>query len=311
MKKFWNHRRVLVAGGAGFIGSHTVDALVAQGARVAVVDDLSSGRRENVHPNVRFYRMPTASRALGNVFRREKPEYVFAFAAVSNPPVSIVEPLRDVAGLAGLLNLLEFSRAHTAKRVLYASSGYIYGNAGRFPTPETEPFQPLAPYNISKFAGEQYLKFYREHHGLDSVILRYSTVYGPRQVSRVIEDYILKISNGRRAAIYGAKTRDYVHVTDIVRANLAAMEIRGYRGDPVFNIGSGKETDMADLYAALAAILGRPNNRPIRKPPKPAEVDRFWVDIRRARRILGYRPTVKLTDGLSETVAWFKATHRI
>ena len=306
MKRFWQGKRVLVAGGAGFIGSHTADALVAAGARVSVVDDLSTGRREYVHPRARFYQMATASPRLEAVFKRERPHYVFILAAVSSPPVSVEDPLRDVAGLVGLINLLELSRRYKVKRALYSSSGFIYGNSKRLPTPESEPFQPLAPYNISKFAGEQYLNFYREHYGLPSVVLRYSTVYGSRQRSRVIADYIKKISRGKRAEIYGTKTRDYVYVSDVVRANLRAMEAGKYRPDPVFNIGGGRETDLADLYRMIASILGRPANTPIRRPAKLGEVDRFWLDIRRARRILGYRPRVRIEEGLQKTVAWFQ-----
>ena len=311
MRKFWKNKRVLVAGGAGFIGSHTVDALIAAGGRVSVVDDLSTGRREHVHPRARFYRMATVSPRLEAVFRRERPHHVFALAAVSSPPVSVEDPLRDVAGLAGLINLLELARRYKVKKVLYSSSGFIYGNSKRLPTPESEPFQPLAPYNVSKFASEQYLKFYREHYGLPSVILRYSTVYGPRQLSRVIADYITKISRGRRAEIYGIKTRDYVYVSDVVAANLRAMEARDYRGEPVFNIGSGRETNLADVYRAIAGILGQDDNRPIRKPAKPGEVDRFWLSIRRARRVLGFRPRIALAEGLRKTVAWFQERRRL
>lgn len=305
MTRFWKNKRVLVAGGAGFIGSHTVDALIAEGARVSVVDDLSTGRRAYVHHRARFYRMQTASPRLEAVFRRERPHYVFALAAVSSPPISVEDPLRDAAGLVGLINLLERSRRHKVRKVLYSSSGFTYGNARHLPTPESEPFQSLAPYNISKFASEQYLEFYREHYGLASVVLRYSTVYGPRQLSRVIGDYITKISRGERAEIYGTKTRDYVYVSDVVAANLRAMEVRDYRGEPVFNIGSGQETNLADVYRAIARILGQADNRPVHKPPKPGEVDRFWVDIRRARKILGFRPRVALAKGLQKTVEWF------
>ncbi len=311
MKKFWKGKRVLVAGGAGFIGSHTVDAFIDAGARVSVVDDLSTGRRENINPRVRFYQMATASPKLDSVFRREKPHFVFMLAAVSSPPVSVADPLRDIAGLTGLVNLLECSRLHKVKKLLYSSSGFIYGNTKRLPTPESEPFQPLAPYNISKFASEQYLKFYREHYGLASVVLRYSTVYGPRQLSRVIADYITKISQGKRAEIYGTKTRDYIYISDVVRANLRAMEVNMYRGDPIFNIGSGRETNMADMYRMIAKMLGWPQNRPIRKPSKPGEVDRYWLDARRARSVLGFRARVKLEEGLQKTIAWFQEKRRI
>lgn len=299
-----------MTGGAGFIGSHTVDALIAAGARVAIVDDLSTGLRENIHPRARFYRMATASPRLSTVFRRERPQYVFALAAVSNPPVSIQDPLRDAAGLVGLINILELSVRHRVRKILYSSSGFIYGNARRLPTPETEPFQSLAPYNISKFASEQYLELYASHHKLPIAILRYSTVYGPRQLSRVIADYIGKISAGRRAEIYGTKTRDYIYVSDVAAANLRAMEIKNYRGESVFNIGSGREINLIALYRMIAKLLGKPDNKPIRKPSKPGEVDRFCLDIRRARRILGFRPTVKLNDGLRKTVQWFLESRR-
>lgn len=308
VKKFWNNKRVLVAGGAGFIGSHTVDALITAGARVSVV---SIRRGEYMNPRAHFYRMATSSSRLASVFRREKPFYVFAFAAVSSPPISISDPIRDAAGLVGLVNLLELSRRNKVKKLLYSSSGFIYGNTKHLPTPESEPFQPLAPYNISKFAGEKYVEFYREHFGLASVILRYGTVYGPRQRSRVIADYITKIADGKRAEIYGTKTRDYVYVSDVVATNLRAMEVSDYRGESIFNIGSGKETDMADVYRMIAQILGQDRNKPIHKPSKLGEVDHFWLDVRRARRILGFRARVKLKEGLRRTVEWFQQTHQV
>lgn len=297
-----------MAGGAGFIGSHTVDELIRRGARVVVVDNLSTGRRENIHSRARFYKMDTASPRLASVFKKERPHYVFVLATMSSPPLTILDPKRDAGAIIGLINILENAVRFKVKKVLYSSSGFIYGNARTFPTPESEFFQPLAPYNISKYASEQYLKFFHTHYGLPIVILRYATVYGPRQISRVLADYIKKIRRGRRSEIYGRKTRDYIYVSDVARVNLRALEVSDYRGDPVFNISGGKETVMHDLYRMIARLLGQPRNMSIQRPAKPGEVDRFWLDIRRAKRVLGFKPRIPLKIGLEKTVEWFLKT---
>ena len=307
MTRFWKNRKVLVVGGAGFIGSHTVDALILRGARVAIVDDLSTGMKENCNPKARFYKLNAASiPGLSKVFKKEKPDFVMIFSSIVDVPTAIARPLSTAEGIATTINVLEHSVRHNVKKVLYASSGFIYGNARKIPTPETEPFQPLNPYNIAKATSEYYLKFFHEHYRLPYVALRYAPVYGPRRTIGPIFDYIRNISAGKRAKLYGTKTRDYIYVEDVARANLIAMQKYIADKDPIYNIGTGKEIRLDALYAFIAKLLQKPNNIPVKKESRSAEVDRFALDIRKARRVLGFRPHVSLIEGLRETIAWVK-----
>lgn len=306
MKGFWNNKKVLVVGGAGFIGSHTVDALVARGARAAIVDNLSRGKQENCNPKARLCKIDAASASgLAKVFQELGPEFVILFPAVVDVPLAIKKPSLAVNSIAATINILGNSVRFGVKKILYASSGYIYGNTKKRPTPETEPFQPLNPYNISKATCESFLKFFYRHYGLSFVALRYAPTYGPRRTSGPIFDYIRKISRNQRAEIYGTKTRDYIFVSDVVRANLLALEKKTAINDPVFNIGTGHETRLDEIYLQIAKLVGRPANRPILRPGKQSEVERFALDVRKAKRVLGFVPRVSLEEGLRETVNWF------
>ncbi|MFY9462536.1 MAG: NAD-dependent epimerase/dehydratase family protein [Candidatus Sungiibacteriota bacterium] len=305
MKKFWKNKKVLVVGGAGFIGSHTVDALLKYGAKVVIVDNLSNGKKENCSPHARFYRLDAASTKIAAVFDRERPDYVYLFAALVNVPLGLKHPSHDAKSIIALVNVLENCVQYGVKKVLYSSSGFIYGNAVRRPTSESAPLQPLSPYSISKAAGESYLKFFHSYYGLPYVILRYGTVYGSRQVSGAVADYIRKICRNERAEIYGTKTRDYVHVADVVAANIAAMRANIGGHEAVFNIATGKETHLAKLYAMIARVLGKPGNKPVLRPARSGEIDRFCLDTRKAKKMIRFSPRVPLERGLAETIRWF------
>lgn len=305
--RFWKGRRVLVIGGAGFIGSHAVDALVERGAKVSIADNLSTGRRENCHPRALFQRLDTDDASgLARLFRLKRPEFVLNFAALVHVPLTIQDPRRDAKSITGLINVLDNAVKFKVKKVFHASSGFIYGNARRIPTPESEPAQPLNPYSISKAACEHYLRFYNTRHGLPFAALRFSVVYGPRRLDGAIPYYLKSLASGRAVEIYGKKTRDLIFVHDAVEAILLALR-RGIGPQGlILNIGSGRETTLSGLHALLAELMDRPNARPCYLPGKPGEVNRMCLDIRQAKRVLGFSPRTPLRLGLQRTVEWFR-----
>ncbi|MDO8500062.1 MAG: NAD-dependent epimerase/dehydratase family protein [bacterium] len=303
--KFWKNKKVLVVGGAGFIGSHTVDALLAYKAKIVVVDHLSARKKYSRDVRAKYYNLDAASSRLAHIFIKEKPEYVFMFAALNNIPLSRERPSLDAASILGLLNVLENCVRYRAKKILYSSSGFIYGNTLKLPTPEGSPLSADSPYNISKIASENYLKFFHSYYSLPYVILRYGTVYGPRQTAGAIRGYIQKIYRNERAEIYGGKSRDCIYVKDVAEANIAAMEQDVKNAEPIFNIATGKEIKLTAVYKIITRVLGRPDNHPILLPARAGEIDRFCLDVRKAKRVLGFSPRVSLERGLTETVQWF------
>jgi len=306
--------KVLVSGGAGFIGSHVADAFVEAGHEVWALDDLSSGRRENLRPAVRLVvadiRSPDAARLL----ERERFEVLCHLAAQMDVRRSVADPGFDAeVNVLGFLNLLEAARRSGVRKVIFSSTGgAIYGEQDVFPAPETHPTRPVSPYGVSKASGELYLGYYRAQHGLASVALRYANVYGPRQnphgEAGVVAIFCERLLRGETCAIYGSgrQTRDFVFGPDVARANLLAAQ-RDVEG-PI-NIGTGVETDVNRLYALIARAVG--TDRPPRHgEAKPGEQARSSVDPSRAAEVLGWRPTVALEEGLSRTVAWFRDSAR-
>ncbi|MEW6271087.1 MAG: NAD-dependent epimerase/dehydratase family protein, partial [Thermodesulfobacteriota bacterium] len=301
--------RILVTGGAGFIGSHVAEAYVGAGHEVVVLDDLSSGKREQVPEGARFVQMDVRDPGVRELFARERPELLSHHAAQMDVRRSVADPQFDAAvNLMGLLNLLEAAKAAGTRRVLFASSGGAgYGEQEAFPAPETHRTAPVSPYGVSKVASELYLGCYRAMTGLEWVAMRYANVYGPRQdphgEAGVVAIFTLKLLSGETPTINGdgKQTRDYVYVGDLVRANLA-LATHPYCG--AMNFGTGIETEVNELFRELRALCGA--SVPERHgPAKPGEQKRSVISPRLAEQVLGWRPEVGLRDGLARTVAFF------
>ena len=303
--------KILVTGGAGFIGSHVVDAYVAAGHEVIVVDDLSTGRRENLNPRARFHQLDITDPAVVDLVRDARPAVLNHHAAQMDVRRSVTDPLFDArVNILGTINLLEAARKANVRRVLFVSSGgAAYGEQEAFPAPESHPTNPVSPYGVSKRAGELYAFFYQTEYHIPYVALRYANVYGPRQdphgEAGVVAIFSEKMLRGEPVTVNGdgKQTRDYVYVGDVVRANLLAVESTA---TGPFNIGTGIETDVSALARLLLEASGSCSE--VRHgPAKQGEQRRSVIDSRRAAEVLGWRPEVSLADGLGRTVEWFRA----
>jgi UDP-glucose 4-epimerase len=304
-------RTVCVTGGAGFIGSHVAEALLARGHRVLIVDDLSSGRKENVPAGAEFHELDIRSPEAAVLMREAGVEVLFHHAAQMDVRRSVADPVHDASvNVVGTLNLLEAGRRAALKQVVFASTGgAMYGEQTAFPADEEHPAQPLSPYGVAKLAVERYLYFYHREYGLDAIALRYANVYGPRQnphgEAGVVAIFLDRLLADREAVINGdgLQTRDYAYVADVVTANVAAL---GRPGFGIYNVGTGRETTVVELYGLLAAALGvtRP---PTHGPAKPGEQRRSVISSELAGRELGVRVGTTLEDGLKKTSAWFAA----
>lgn len=302
--------KILVTGGAGFIGSHLVDRLVQEGHDVVIVDNLSTGKRKNVNRAAEFYKIDIQSSRLEQIFRKERPSLVVHLAAQMNVRRSVEDPIFDAqVNILGLLNLLQQAVKHGSRKVIFASSGgAVYGEQDVFPAPENHPTRPLSPYGISKLTGELYLAYYQYLSGIQYVALRYANVYGPRQdpegEAGVVAIFAKKMLAGEQPIINGngRQTRDFTFVEDVVEANLAVMgqDIQG-----VYNVGTGKETTVNELFTTLIGLTGT-NFKGIHGPAKKGEQARSVVDITKIRTQLGWEPRVSLPDGLKRTVEFFQ-----
>lgn len=302
--------KVLVTGGAGFIGSHTVDRLVLEGHEVVVVDNLSTGRRRNINRAARFYKIDIQNRRLERVFRNERPSVVMHLAAQMDVRKSVEDPILDAqVNVLGTLNLLQQAVKHGARKVIFSSSGgAIYGEQEVFPASETHVTQPLSPYGLSKFCGEQYLSYYQRVGGIQVVNLRYANIYGPRQdpygEAGVVAIFIQKLLNGEQAIINGngRQTRDFVFVDDVVEANLSVM---GQQIQGTYNVGTGKETSINDLFRILVEQIGS-TCKELHGPAKQGEQARSVIDSTKLRHELSWEPRVELSEGLKRTVSYFR-----
>jgi len=302
--------KVLVTGGAGFIGSHVSDVFFDGGHQVWALDDLSSGSRENLRPEVRLVVADIRSPEAARLVEAERFEVICHLAAQMDVRRSVADPRFDAdVNVGGFLNLLEAARKSGVRKVVFSSTGgAIYGEQDVYPAPETHPTRPLSPYGASKAAGELYLGYYRAQYGLASVALRYANVYGPRQnphgEAGVVAIFSERLLRAETCTIFGTgqQTRDFVFGGDVARANLLAAE-RDVQGS--INIGTGVETDVNRLYELMAKAAG--SGRPAQHAPaKPGEQMRSSVDASRAAAVLGWKPSVQLEEGLRRTVAWFK-----
>ena len=301
--------RAVVTGGAGFIGSHVVDALVARGDEVHVLDDLSRGKRENVPAEARVHegdiRVDT-----GRVFDEARPELCFHLAAQADVRVSVERPDFDAdVNVVGTLQVLEAARRHGTKIVFSSTGGAIYGECDG-PADEDHAREPLAPYGVSKLSGEEYLAAYNRLYGTSHVSLRFGNVYGPRQdpkgeagVVAIFMNRLLREGGTPKIFGDGTQTRDYVYVGDVVAASLAAAE----HGGGVLNVGSGVETSVLDLYERIQRVAGVTRDAELAEA-RPGELQRSVLDPSRARTALGWAPQHSLDEGLAETWAWISST---
>ena len=297
------NKKILVTGGAGFIGSHTVDALLEAGARVTIIDNLVTGYRININPDAKFYELNIADSRIEQIYKEEKPDVVYHFAFNVLVPKSVENPAMDIDSIAGSINILQCIRKYGAEKIFFPSSGFLYGNTIQFPTPETESIQPVSPYVVSKNAVENYLWFYRRAFNINYVVFRYAAIYGPRQQTGAMADYIRKLANGQQAEIWGdgTKTRDYVYIEDVVQANLLALDLPSAFPDPLFNIGTGKQTTLNELYAKIAQILDKKAN-PVYHPDRPGEQMRYALDSTKIKEILKWEPKTPFEEGLKKTI---------
>lgn len=305
-----NGMKVLITGGAGFIGSHIADRVGEAGHEVVVLDNLSSGKRENIPAGVQLIEADIRSEVAAEAIRNGGFDAVIHQAAQIDVRKSVVDPRFDAdVNILGLLNLLEASVAGGVKRFLFASSGgACYGEQDVYPAPESHPSRPVSPYGASKAAGELYLGYYQAEKGLSTCSLRYSNVYGPRQDPHG-EAGVVAIFAGRCLANQGCtifgdgkQTRDYVFVGDVARANLLALT-SSYSGP--LNVGTGIETDVVELHRGIATACGS-STAPAFAAPRAGEQKRSCIDPSKAGEVLGWKPEVSLEEGLARTAAFFR-----
>ena len=302
--------KVLVTGGAGFIGSHVVDRLVEEGHQVVVVDNLSTGNRKNVNRAASLYKLDIESSRLERVFRNERPNVVLHLAAQISVRRSVEDPVFDAqVNVLGTMNVLQQAVRHGTRKVVFSSSGgAIYGEQDIYPAPESHATKPLAPYGISKLCGEHYLSYFQRMSGLQVMSLRYANVYGPRQdpegEAGVVAIFIQKLLNNQQPVINGngRQTRDFVFVEDVAEANLAAM---GQESQGVYNVGTGTETSINELFRMLAELTGSALKE-VHGPAKAGEQMRSVIDPSKIRQELGWDVKVELADGLARTIAYFR-----
>ncbi len=306
-----NNKTVLVSGGAGFIGSPLADAYLAAGYRVAIVDNLATGKRENINPGADFFEVSITDDALADVFDEIKPQIVNHHAAQASVRRSVDDPAFDAdVNIIGSLKLLEQARKHDVKKFIFASTGgAIYGEQDYFPADEAHPHRPVSPYGAAKAAVEIYLGYYQEAYGLPFTALRYANVYGPRQdphgEAGVVAIFSQKMIACDQPIINGdgEQTRDYVNVADVVAANMAATT-SDFVG--AINIGTGIETNVLELFALLKEVSGA--DCPVEHgPAKPGEQRRSVLEAALAGEKLGWAPGIELKAGLGETVEFFRA----
>jgi len=307
--------RILVTGGAGFIGSHLVDGLIAQGHKVVVVDDLSTGKRKNLNPAARFYQVDIRDSSLRDVFERERPEVVDHHAAQASVKVSVGDPFGDAqVNILGSLNLMQNCLNYGVSKLIFASTGgAIYGE-GLHPHEEGEGPAPLSPYAVSKTSFEYYLKAFGQLKGLSYTILRYANVYGPRQdpfgEAGVVAIFSYRLLAGLPPQINAREKvgdpgciRDYIFVGDVVEANLLSLS---QGGGQTINIGTGKGTTTQDLCERLIGIIGY-QGRMEYLPPRPGDLKASILSSQRAKEVLGWEPRTDLERGLRVTVDSFRS----
>jgi UDP-glucose 4-epimerase len=302
--------RILVTGGAGFIGSHVAEAYLAAGHEVHIIDNLSTGRRANVPVDAVLHEVDIHSLETERIFASLRPSVVNHLAAQASVKVSTRVPVSDLeSNVGGTARIAQLCVQFGVGKLIYASSGgTVYGDPQQLPVSEDHTCIPTSPYGLSKYAGELYVQLFHRMHGLDYTIFRYGNAFGPRQdpngEAGVVAIFAERLLEGRQPVIngHGEQTRDYVFVGDVVRAMLAGFD---HEGSGTFNVGTGRETSVNELFRTLNEITGG-HAEEVHAEGKPGEQQRSVLDVSRARRTLGWEPEVELAEGLRQTVAWFR-----
>jgi UDP-glucose 4-epimerase len=301
--------KVMVTGGAGFIGSHIVDGLLNQGHAVIAVDNLATGNRKNLNPLAHFYELDVRSAEFAQLIESERPEVISHHAAQTMVRISTEQPQYDSqVNVQGIINLLSAAVKAGVRKVIFASSGgTVYGTTSNLPIKETQPFAPESPYGISKTTSEFYLRYYAANFGLHFTALRYANVFGTRDTTsseHVITVFTKRLLDGEVPVIHwdGKQSKDYIHVQDVVQANLLALT-RG--DDQAYNIGSGTPVSVNTIYAILAKLIGT-DIKPIYGPRRMGDVRLFYFDCAKAALELGWAPEVPFEEGLMRVVEWYR-----
>jgi len=301
--------KVLVTGGAGFIGSHIVDTLIESGYEVVVVDNLGTGKKEYLHHKAVFYHLDIHSKQLDDVFSKELPDFVIHEAAQVDVSTSINDPYYDAySNILGTIHLLELCRKYHVKKIIYASSCAVYGEQGDYSIQESSVIQPISFYGASKYTPEQYIQLYQKLYGISFTILRYANVYGPRQTPKgeggVISIFIQKLLKNENPIIYGdgTQSRDFVYVKDVAYANLLALT----KGEnQICNVSLNKKTSINELYLLISLIISH-SSTPVNKPNRNGDILYSRLDNQKARELLEWKPKFDLFQGLKETKEFYK-----
>ena len=302
--------RILVTGGAGFIASHVSDRLLSLGHQVVIVDNLATGKRENLPASATFYEADIRDQDLRSLFAEARPEVVIHHAAHIDVTRSVREPTYDASiNILGSLNLLECCREHGVRKIIYAGTGgALFGEPSYLPVDEDHPIDPISPYGVSKHTVEHYLFAYRANHGIDYIVLRYPNVYGPRQdphgEAGVVAIFALQLLTGRQPVIFGdgTKTRDYCYVADIAEANVIALNSAA---TGVYNLGRGIEVSDLQVFETVRAAVGS-DTEPVFAAVRPGEVEHIALDSSKAGRELGWTWRVGLNEGVAEAVDFYR-----
>ena len=306
--------KVLVTGGAGFIGSHVVDTFVESGHEVVVVDDLSTGRPSNLNPQARFYRIDIRDSALLDIFEQERPELVSHHAAQMDVRKSVIDPLFDSdVNVRGSLNVLECARKSGTRKIVYISTGgAVFGEPEYLPCDERHPINPVCQYGVSKHAVEHYLHVYKHLYDLDYTVLRYPNVYGPRQNPQgeagVVAIFVGRMLTGAQIVINGTgqQERDFVYVTDCAQANLLASRLGSGQ---IYNLGLGQGVSVNEIFSRLKSLIHY-QLEPVNGLAKAGETFKIYLDSRCIQKELGWRSQVSLTEGLAKTIEFFRLYER-
>lgn len=296
--------KILVTGGAGFIGSHLVDALVAKRHRVFVVDNLSTGFKKNINPKAKFYKADLINYKLTNkIIKKEKPGVIYHLAAQIDLRKSVEDPVFDAKNnILASFNLIKTAHSYNIKKFIFASTGgAIYGDTKIRPTPESHSENPLSPYGIAKLTIDKFLNYYREVYGMNFISLRYSNVYGPRQnphgEAGVVAIFLNRMLNGKQPIINGngKQTRDYVYIDDVVNANL--LSLKNFKKAGIYNVGTGKETNVNELFREINRHFGNKFKK-IHGPAKPGEQKTSCLSYAKIKKEFGWRPKTNFKEGI-------------